>query len=505
MIKIFDTTLRDGEQAPGFSMNISEKLQMAKQLQKLGVDVIEAGFPNASPEDFEAVKKIAETCRHLEVCGLARCHEGDIAVAAKALKKAKKPRIHVFIATSDIHLEHKLKMSRAKAIEKAVAGVKLAKSFVDRVDFSPEDATRSDKQFLVEMLTEVIKAGADTINIPDTVGYAIPNEFGELIHYLYENVPGIKDVIIATHCHNDLGLAVANSLAGIQNGATQIECTINGIGERAGNAALEEIVMTIKTRPDQFPTKINIDTTQIMKTSKLLSRITGQNVQRNKAIVGKNAFAHEAGIHQHGILANPLTYEIMKPGDVGCITNELILGKHSGRSAIANRYKELGIEIESEKMDYIFKNFKKLADKKKNVYDEDLMLLASDKKVKEKFELINAKINSEKDKSAYCHAEVRVNGTRVRVGSSGDGPVDALYQCITNAAELKGALKYFNINALTPDREAVGIVSIEWKDEDETLWRGSGADTDVTIAAGKALIDVLNRREVRLGYERKNS
>lgn len=503
MIKIFDTTLRDGEQAPGFSMNLREKLMMAKQLEKLGVDVIEAGFANASPDDFESVRQIAEACEKLEVCSLCRCHEGDIAAGIKALQKAKMPRIHVFIATSDIHLEYKLKISRDEAIKKAIMGVKMARAFTSRVDFSPEDATRSDRSFLVEILTEAIKAGADTINIPDTVGYSTPEEFGDLIHFLNSTVPGMKDMIISTHCHNDLGLAVANSLAGIRHGARQIECTINGIGERAGNAALEEVVMAIKTRPDMYPQGTRIDTRQLVPTSKLLTSITGQSIQVNKAIVGKNAFAHEAGIHQHGMLANRLTYEIMKPEDVGCTSNELILGKHSGRNGLASRLKEMGIEVASEKLDAIFVSFKALADKKKNVYDEDLIMLATDMEEQNKYELVEAKIISEKDVEASAQITVRVGDEQKAVSAQGDGPVSALYQAIMQVTGLQGSLTQFNVSALTPDQEAVGVVNIEWKDEKGLVSRGQGSDTDTTIAAGKALIDVLNRREVRVAHEQR--
>jgi len=503
MIKIFDTTLRDGEQAPGFSMNLSEKLMLAKQLEKLGVDVIEAGFPNASPDDFESVKQIAESCNKLEVCGLCRCHEGDIEAAKKALKNAAKPRIHVFLATSDIHLEYKLKMSRDEAIKRAIMGVKMAKEFTDRVDFSPEDATRSDHQYLVEILTEVIKAGADTINIPDTVGYSTPEEFGELIKFLYDNVPGMKDVIIATHCHNDLGLAVANSLAGVRNGATQIECTINGIGERAGNAALEEVIMAMKTRPDLFPEKNNIKTKQLLPTSKMLISITAQPVQANKAIVGKNAFAHEAGIHQHGMLANSLTYEIMKPEDIGYTKNELVLGKHSGRNALNDRLKELGIELEQEQLNKVFVKFKALADKKKNIYDEDLILLTTRNKTDQEYKLCDAEITSVKDKSAVAKVKVCKGDKCETVEGKGDGPVSALLDGITKATDIKGYLKHFSAVALTPERDSIGVVNIRWYDENGKLWHGHAADTDTVIASGKALIDVLNRMEVRKRHEEK--
>lgn len=503
MIKIFDTTLRDGEQSPGFSMNLREKLIMAQQLENLGVDVIEAGFSAASPEDFESVKQIGELCQKAEICGLARCNEMDIESTIKALKAAKKPRIHVFIATSDIHLEHKLKISREEAIKKAIMGVKMAKSFTDMVDFSPEDATRSDWNFLVEILNEAVKAGADTLNIPDTVGYATPEEYGALIKFLREKVVGADKVIFSTHCHDDLGLAVANSLAGVMNGARQIECTINGIGERAGNAALEEVVMAMRTRPDLFKEKINIDAKQLYATSKLLSQITGQKVQSNKAIVGRNAFAHEAGIHQHGILSNRLTYEIMKAEDVGRSTSQLILGKHSGKNALGSRLVQLGIQVSKERMEIIFAKFKALADKKKNIYDEDLIMVAMDYDIEKKYELMEAKIYSEKDKFAKAEAVIRIGDEKINVDSEGDGPVSALYAAIIKATGLKGKLTSFNINALTPDKEAVGFVKIEWQDQYEKIWYGHGSDTDITIASGKALIDVLNRIEIRRMHDEK--
>lgn len=378
MIKIFDTTLRDGEQSPGFAMNIKQKVLLAQQLEKLGVDVIEAGFPNASPEDFESVRVIGETCPKVEVCALARCHEKDIEAAIHALKGAAKPRIHVFVATSDIHLQHKLKITREQAIEKAVMGVKMARSFTSRVDFSPEDATRSDRRFLVEILSAVIEAGADTINVPDTVGYMTPQEYGDLIGFLNQNVPGIEKMIIATHCHNDLGLAVANSLAGVMQGARQIECTINGIGERAGNASLEEVVMSLKTRRDLYQATTNIDTIQLLATSHLLSEITGQKVQANKAIVGENAFAHGSGIHQHGMISERSTYEIMKPEDVGFSSTHIFLSKHSGRHGLVYRLKALGIDLPREKLDRVFVKFKDLADRKKQINDADLILLAAE-------------------------------------------------------------------------------------------------------------------------------
>lgn len=499
MIKIFDTTLRDGEQAPGFSMNLREKLMMARQLENLGVDIIEAGFPAASPEDFESVKQIAQSCKKLEVCALCRCHEEDINTAIKALQKAKNPRIHVFIATSDLHLKFKLKISREEAIKKAIAAIHLAKSFTKNIEFSPEDATRSDKKFLVKILSEAVKAGATTLNIPDTVGYATPKEFGELIAYLKKNVKNSNKVIFSTHCHNDLGLAVANSLAGIQNGARQIECTINGIGERAGNAAVEEIVMALKTRPDIYKEQAGINTKKLLATSKLLTQITGQSVQANKAIVGKNAFAHEAGIHQHGILTNPLTYEIMKPEDVGYVKSDLVLGKHSGRNAILSRLKEMGIEPTKERLEFIFIQFKKLADKKKNIYDEDLLLLATENRLKLKYELVDAIIVEGQRITAQATAKIRIDNREITsTASNEDGPISALYSAILKATKLKGKLTSFRAQALTADHDAVGLVYIEWKDDKGITYHGQGADTNVTVASGKALIDILNRREIKI-------
>jgi len=497
MIKIFDTTLRDGEQSPGFAMNIRQKILLAKQLEKLGVDVIEAGFPNASPEDFESVKLIAETCQKVEICALARCHEKDIEAAIHALKGAAKPRIHVFIATSDIHLKHKLKISREQAIEKAVMGVKMARTFTSHVDFSPEDGTRSDRGFLIEILSAVIQAGVDTINIPDTVGYMTPQEYGDLIGFLRKNVPGIENIIIATHCHDDLGLAVANSLAGVLQGATQIECTINGIGERAGNASLEEIVMTLKTRQDLYQATTHVDTTQLLATSHLLSQITGQKVQANKAIVGKNAFAHGAGIHQHGMISERSTYEIMKPEDVGFSSTHIFLSKHSGRHGLVHRLNELGIDLPSEKLDRVFVKFKALADKKKHIYDEDLILLSTEGEYQRKFELVSLEVISGVQQTAKINVCFRMGEQKIDLVAEDNGPVSALYNAIATHVELPGMLKEFNIHACTPEQEAVGIAYITWQEEEGVVWQGHGADTDIVIAAGYAFIDMLNGRDVR--------
>jgi 2-isopropylmalate synthase len=373
-IRIFDTTLRDGEQAPGFAMKKEEKVTFAKRLEALGVDVIEAGFPIASPQDFESVQAIAESCQHVEVCALSRCNEKDIDCAIRALEKAASPRVHVFIATSEIHMQHKLKMTRKEVIERAIKGVSQARGFTSRVEFSAEDASRTDQEFLVQVLEAVIAAGADVVNIPDTVGYMTPEEYGDLIAYVKSNVKGIEKAIISTHCHDDLGLAVANSLTGVLRGARQIECTINGVGERAGNAALEEVVMAMKTKSNIYGTQTSIYTPGLVGISQTLSEITGYKVPPNKAIVGKNAFAHGSGIHQHGILSNQQTYEIMDPKDVGFESTEIVLSKHSGKHALIYRLQQLGIDVGAF-IDELFVSFKDLADRKKCVYDEDLIVL----------------------------------------------------------------------------------------------------------------------------------
>ena len=502
MIKIFDTTLRDGEQSPGFAMNIQQKLLLAKQLERLGVDVIEAGFPQASPEDFKSVKLIAETCRDVEVCALARCHEKDIEAAIKALKGAVKPRIHVFIGASDIHLKHKLKISRREALSKAVMGVKKARAFTSRVDFSPEDGTRADREFLIDILSAVIDAGVDTINIPDTVGYMTPDEYGELIGFLRKNVSGIERVIISTHCHNDLGLAVANSLSGVLHGARQIECTINGIGERAGNASLEEIVMILKTRKDIYQAQVNIDTTQLLATSRLLAQVTGQKVQPNKAIVGKNAFAHGAGIHQHGMLSERSTYEIMKPEDIGFSSTHIFLSKHSGRHGLMHRLNELGINLEMERLDQVFVKFKALADKKKNIYDEDLILLLGEGEYRRKFEFLSLRVMSVANQSAQVQFCFRMGDEQIQAMTKDNGPVSAIYNAMASQVGLSGMLTEFNIHACTPEQEAIGMVCIAWREGDGIEWQGHGADTDILLASGYAFIDMLNNRELRLSRPR---
>lgn len=501
MIRIFDTTLRDGEQAPGFSMNIHSKIVLAKQLEKLGVDVIEAGFPIASPDDFEAVRQVGLALTEPEICGLARCNEKDIETAARALETACKPRIHVFIATSDIHLEHKLRISRKDAVVSAYKGVSLARSFTDIVEFSPEDATRSDPEFLVEILGAAIEAGASVLNIPDTVGYTTPLEYGQLIAYLHNNVRDMDKAILSTHCHNDLGLAVANSLSGVANGARQVECTINGIGERAGNASLEELVMAMKTRPDIYREETKVNSSQILASSRLLTSITGKKVQVNKAIVGENAFAHEAGIHQHGVLSNPLTYEIMKPEDVGYSRNNLVLGKHSGRAALDDRIKELGFQVDKDRLNNLFVKFKDLADKKKTIFDEDIIMLVTESEEETAFELVSARISSGKDETSQAVAKVRCGEEVTECTGEGSGPVAALYAALEKTLEVPGELKHFHVESLTPAKDAVGVVSITREDNDGGKWHGHGSDTDITIAAGKALIDLMNRKDIRQRHQ----
>lgn len=497
-VKIFDTTLRDGEQSPGFSMNVEEKVRMAKQLEKLNVDIIEAGFPIASPGDFEAVKAIAENIKNCTIAGLARANRADIERAAEALQNAKKPRIHVFIATSDIHLKKKLNMTREEALDALVEGVKLARKFVEDVEFSAEDATRSDWDYLCKVFTAAIDAGATTINVPDTVGYTVPSEFKRLITYLRENVKNIRKATISVHCHNDLGLAVANSISAIEAGARQVECTVNGIGERAGNASLEEIVMAIHVRKDIFPFKTDIVTEQIYPSSRLLTHITGIRVQPNKAIVGDNAFAHEAGIHQDGVLKYKQTYEIMTPQSIGLPSNVIVLGKHSGRHAFKERLKSLGYELNEEDLNRAFEQFKILADKKKEVYNEDIEAIVSDEilKINEKFKLLSVNITSGTEIQPAATIEMEIEGKRIRSSGSGNGPVDAIYKTIAGITKTKSKLLKFQVNAITGGTEALGEVSVHLE-EDGISVIGKGAHTDILVASAKAYVNALNKLEFK--------
>lgn len=495
-IKIFDTTLRDGEQSPGCSMNMEEKLRMAHQLARLNVDIIEAGFPVASVGDFEAVRKIASEVHGPQIAGLARANKMDIDRCWEAIQVAKKPRIHTFIATSDIHMKHKLKKSREEVLNDAVNAVAHAAKYTKEVEFSAEDATRSDWPFLVDIFTRVIEAGATTINVPDTVGYSIPSEFGKLIAHLKSNVKNIDRATISVHCHNDLGLAVANSLAAVENGARQVECTVNGIGERAGNASMEEIVMSLHVRKDKMPFSTGVKTEQIYPSSKLLTFITGIPVQPNKAIVGENAFAHEAGIHQDGMLKYQQTYEIMTPESVGIPKNKLVLGKHSGRHAFRDRLKALGFDIEETAVNTAFTAFKDLADRKKNVYDEDIMALVEGQlgQITEKYTLDSLYVESGTKTGATATVSVKTNGKPKEVVEKGGGPVDAAFKAIRKITGFKGNLDRYGVSAITGGTDAQGEVVVTVSADGKTV-RGSGAHTDIVIASAMAFLSALNRLE----------
>jgi len=494
-IKIFDTTLRDGEQSPGASMNIEEKLRIASQLEKLNVDVIEAGFPIASDGDFEAVKKIAQTIKGPEIAGLCRANFKDIDRAWDALKYAgERGRIHTFIATSDIHMERKLQMKPAKVKETAIKAVKHAAAYTPNVEFSCEDAVRTRLDFLAEMVEAVIDAGATTVNIPDTVGYAIPFEFFNIIKYLKDNVPNIDKAVLSVHCHNDLGLAVANSLAAIQAGAGQVECTINGIGERAGNCSLEEVVMALRTRRDIMPYVNNIKTEHIFAASRLLSTITGIVVQPNKAIVGANAFAHEAGIHQHGVLMDKETYEIMTPESIGLNTNKLVLGKHSGRHAFVARLHELGYDLPKEDIEKAFVRFKSLADRKKEIFDEDLDAIVADEiiRVPEAVKLLQMNVSSGSFAAPTATVELEVKGKVKKAAVMGDGPVDATFKAIKKLTRMEPYLVNFSVGSITGGTDALGECTVRLEYEGHEVL-GQGAHSDIIVASAKAYINALNK------------
>ncbi|HEY6837509.1 MAG TPA: 2-isopropylmalate synthase [Geobacteraceae bacterium] len=494
-IKIFDTTLRDGEQSPGNSMNIEEKLRVAKQLQKLNVDVIEAGFPIASEGDFEAVKRVAQTIKGPEIAGLCRSSDKDIDRAWEALQYAgEKGRIHTFIATSDIHMKYKLKMEPDKVLAAAVKAVKRAASYTPNVEFSCEDAVRTRLPFLAEVVEAVIDAGATTVNIPDTVGYTIPFEYFNIIKYLKDNVRNIEKAIISVHCHNDLGLSVANSIAAVQAGAGQVECTINGIGERAGNCSLEEFVMSLRTRHDILPFRTNVVTEQIVPASRLLSTITGIGVQPNKAIVGANAFAHESGIHQHGVLMEKSTYEIMTPESVGLKTNVLVLGKHSGRHAFKKRLIELGYDLADEDLNRAFERFKALADLKKEVFDEDLDALVADEVMRatEYYRLAHITVTCGSFAVATATVQMEIDGQPVRTAELGDGPVDATLKAIKKLTKSKAKLQQYNVGSITGGTDAQGEVTVRLAEGERTVV-GKGSSTDIIEASAKAYIHALNR------------
>ena len=499
-VKIFDTTLRDGEQSPGASMNVEEKVLIAKQLARLGVDIIEAGFAISSPGDFEAVRRISHEIEGPIVCSLARAKSEDIDKAWEALKGALKPRIHTFISTSDIHLKYQFKMTKEEAKKRAIEMVKRARSYVDDVEFSPMDASRSDRDYLYEVIEAVIDVGATTVNIPDTVGYAIPSEFGALIKGIKDNVRNINKAIISVHCHNDLGLAVANSLAAVMHGARQVECTINGIGERAGNASLEEIVMICRTRKDILNLDTKIVSEQIYPTSRLISSITGIMVQPNKAIVGDNAFAHESGIHQDGLLKEKSTYEIMRPESIGLAQSTLVMGKHSGRHAFKTRLKELGYELSDENLNKAFERFKTLADQKKEVFDEDIEAIVADEvlriEIPERFRLATLNVVSGTESTPSATVEMSLDGKQVKESGTGDGPVDAVYKTIAKMTKTKSKLLRYSVNAITGGTDAQGEVTVRLQENDHIVL-GQGAHTDIIVASAKAYINALNKLEYK--------
>jgi 2-isopropylmalate synthase len=493
---IFDTTLRDGEQSPGASMTREEKVRIAKVLERMRVDIIEAGFPVASPGDFEAVKAVATTIHDSTVCALARALDNDIDRAGEAIKPAKSGRIHTFIATSPIHMREKLRMQPEDVLRQAVKAVKYARRYTDNVEFSPEDAGRSEADFLCRILEAVIDAGARTVNIPDTVGYNLPHQFGALIAELRARVPNSDKAVFSVHCHNDLGLAVANSLSAVMNGARQVECTINGLGERAGNAALEEIVMAVRTRRDMFTCDTRIDTTQIVAASRLVANITGFAVQPNKAIVGANAFAHESGIHQDGVIKKRETYEIMRAEDVGWAANRMVLGKHSGRNAFRGRLTELGIEFKSEaEFDSAFSRFKDLADKKHEIFDEDIQALVTEEgleHIDESLRLVTLKVCSQTGVKPYATLTLSVNGKEKQAGAEGSGPVDAAFKAIEEIMASGGQLQLFSVNNITSGTDSQGEVTVRLERAGRIV-NGHGADTDIVIASVKAYLNALNK------------
>jgi 2-isopropylmalate synthase len=495
-VLIFDTTLRDGEQSPGASMNTAEKLRIATQLEKLGVDTLEAGFPAASEGDMEAVSRIAGKLQTTEVAALARTSKDDIDRAWEAIRHAAKPRIHTFIATSDIHLEYKLKMTRDAVVAAAVDAVKYARSLTDNVEFSAEDGSRSDRDYLCRVFEAVIEAGAKTVNLPDTVGYALPQEFSELVRYVKTHTPNINQAVLSVHCHNDLGLATANTLAAIASGARQAEVTVNGIGERAGNTSLEEVVMSMVTRHNSLGLKSSIKTEYIHPTSRLVSMITGIMVQPNKAIVGANAFAHEAGIHQDGVLKNPMTYEIMKPETIGLSTNKLVLGKHSGRHALRSRLKQIGYDLSDEEINLVFNRFKELADKKKHVVDEDLEVIVTEGilRTTDIFDLEYLHVTAGTTVMPMASVKLKINGRSVRGAGYGNGPIDAAFNTIAKLTGTGSELMRFSISALTGGTDAQGEVTVRLK-ENGLVALGRGADPDIITASAKAYLNGLNRLE----------
>ena len=494
MIRIFDTTLRDGEQSPGASMNVEEKVMVAKQLARLGVDIIEAGFAYSSPGDFEAIRRIANEVEGPTICSLARARPEDIDRAWEALKGAPKVRIHTFLSTSDIHLKHQFRMTREEAKKRAVEMVQRARSYVEDVEFSPMDASRSDPEYLYEVIEAVIAAGAGTVNIPDTVGYAVPWEFGALIRGIREKVPNSTQAVISVHCHNDLGLAVANSLAAIREGAGQVECTINGIGERAGNTSLEEIVMGLRTRRAFYGADTKVNTEEILKASRLVSKITGMIVQPNKAIVGANAFAHASGIHQDGLLKDKTTYEIMRPESIGLVDSKMVMGKLSGRHAFRQRLEELGYRLSDEELNQAFERFKRLADQKKEIYEEDLESIVSDElaKIAERVTLRSLHVESGTNQQPTATIELSIDGQVVRQTGHGDGPVDAVFRTMAAMTGTKAKLLMYAVKAITGGTDALGEVSVRLEECGRVV-SGHGSDTDIIVASGRAYLNALNK------------
>jgi len=506
-IRIFDTTLRDGEQSPGASMNLSEKLRIAEVLEEMGVDIIEAGFPIASDGDFEAVNEISKLIKDSIICGLARSSRGDIDRCAEAIKPADRGRIHTFISTSPLHMKYKLQMEPEEVLQAVTDSVTHARNFTDDVEWSCEDGSRTEHDFMCKTIEAAINAGATTINIPDTVGYAMPSEYGALIEMVGNRVPNIDKAIISVHCHNDLGLAVANSLAAVQSGARQVECTINGLGERAGNAAMEEIIMGIQTRSDHLPYNVNVKSELITKASKLVSTVTGFTVQPNKAIVGANAFAHESGIHQDGMLKNAQTYEIMTPESVGLTESKLVMGKHSGRHAFREKLLELGYDLGDNSIQEAFKRFKNLADIKKDVFDEDIIAIVDDAVVR-----TNDTINLER-LEVLCGTEhqppkasltLNIDGEGISAEMTGDGPVDAIFKCVKNVTGYNPHLQLYQVHAVTQGTDAQAEVTVRLEEEGKTV-NGQGADTDTMVASAKAYINALNKLLVKRGKSAPNA
>lgn len=494
-ITIFDTTLRDGEQSPGVSLNMEEKLRIGRQLEKMGVDVIEAGFPVASPGDFEGVSRLASELRDVQIAALARAVKKDIDIAWDAIKSGENPRIHTFLATSKIHMKYKLRMSREEVMQKAVEAVKYATSFTENVEFSAEDASRSDLDFLCEVFKAVIEAGATTVNFPDTVGYAIPWDFGRMIRYVVENTPNIDKAILSVHCHNDLGLATANALEALRNGARQVECTVNGIGERAGNTAMEEVVMSVKTRQDILPFSTNVVTEHISASSRIVSMLTGMKVQSNKAVVGANAFAHESGIHQDGVLKERTTYEIMNPSDIGLEAGRLVLGKHSGSHAIKSKLEEIGYSnLSREEIEKVYVSFKTLADKKKEVYTEDLEAIVAQEimRIPERFRLTYLHVAAGSGIKPVATVGIEIDGEEHIVSCLGAGPVDAAFHAVSSLVKTESQLEEYTVSSITGGTDALGKVRVRLEEKGRIV-TGLGADPDIITASVKAYLDALNR------------